>query len=72
MPLGPYSHYPALIRTIPSWWRVEQVYPGRTFDKYGVIGDVVIITFSGSGYNKEGKIMCYATLDICRFNSTYH
>jgi len=44
-PLGYYSSWPlfALSHHILVWWCAEQVHPGAKFDRYGVLGDDVVI-----------------------------
>lgn len=44
-PLGYYSSWPlfALNHHFLIWLAAEQVYPGRTFDRYAVLGDDVVI-----------------------------
>lgn len=44
-PLGYYSSWPlfALSHHILVWWCAEQVYPGVRFDRYGILGDDVVI-----------------------------
>lgn len=43
--LGYHAFWPlfALSHCILIWWCAEQVYPGETFSKYGVLGDDVVI-----------------------------
>ena len=44
-PLGYYSSWPlfALSHHILVWWAAEQVYPGKVFSKYSVLGDDIVI-----------------------------
>nr|UJQ92583.1 MAG: putative RNA-dependent RNA polymerase [Mitoviridae sp.] len=44
-PLGYYSSWPlfALSHHFLVWWCAEQVYPGIRFDRYGILGDDVVI-----------------------------
>lgn len=44
-PLGYYSSWPlfALSHHFVIWWCAEQKYPGSYFDKYGILGDDVVI-----------------------------
>lgn len=44
-PLGYYSSWPlfALTHHLLVWYAAEQVYPGRRFTRYGVLGDDIVI-----------------------------
>lgn len=44
-PLGYYSSWPlfALSHHMVLWYAAEQVYPGRRFERYAILGDDVII-----------------------------
>ena len=48
-PLGYYSSWPlfAFTHHLVVWWSADQVYPGKVFSKYVVLGDDVVIADKG-------------------------